>query len=111
MAVAYPDIAQVEGSDTTLLSGIERLQRPNGSVILRDQYSQDWAEIVVKHWVDAIDLATLEAFYEANKRAIVAIANADDGKTYTVKYAGRPTWQRTKGDRYSYVARFVEVAA
>jgi hypothetical protein len=87
---AYPSFPQLIGSAVNDADDLIVDTAVSGSSKARSFYANRKAHILLKHNLSDADLATLEAFYDANKLLAVAFTWQRDGSSYTCLMAGPP---------------------
>lgn len=90
MSATYPSFPQLVGSTQEFLDDVVVDQAVNGAVKVRGFFSGRKSRFVLKHHLVATDLATLLAFYDANRLLTVAMTWALDGNAYTCLFNGAP---------------------
>jgi hypothetical protein len=87
---AYPTLNAQRSSSTARNSGHDAVRATNGALKVRRMFSAEKTDFTIDHWLTSAEKSTLESFYQANKDLDVAFTWAEDGVTYTVRFASAP---------------------
>lgn len=94
---AYPSLPFVNGSGDDLLDDLQIDRASNGKPRGRVLYTSEMRRFVLHHvGISAADLASVDAFYSANRAAEFDFT-WDDGTTYTCIFARPPERRRVSG--------------
>lgn len=87
MAYPHPDeIAQIIGSEPTVLMGTLVDRAVSGRPRFQTLHSQDWIEFKIIHEVYIEDYETIKNFYEANKLSAFTFTWAGNLQEYEVRF-------------------------
>lgn len=84
--MAYPTLAQMEGSAVRIVDDREVVRATGGGARASAFFDASKRSFVLQHKLTEADLATLYAHYEANRTASFDFVWQLDGETYTVIY-------------------------
>lgn len=97
MSTPYPSIPALRTGGSERISGHAPQRATNGTLKVRRLFTAEKTDFKLEHIVDAGQLATLEAFYQANKDLNVQLTGPEDGATYICRFVGAPQYQRQGG--------------
>lgn len=81
--MAYPSFAQIEGTAHRFADDRSVVRDTGGAARVAAFYDSARRTFTVKHLLTGADLATLEAFYAANRVTSFSFTYSLDGATYT----------------------------
>lgn len=94
MSTPYPTLLKLRTSTTERSSGHAPQRATNGTLKVRRLATTEKTEFRVEHLLNAAQVATLEAYYQANKDLNVALPGTEDGLTYITRFVGAPQYKR-----------------
>lgn len=97
MSTPYPSLLKLRTSTTDRASGHEPQRATNGTLKVRRMNTTEKTEFRVEHLLNAAQMATLEAFYQANKDLNVELIGTEDGLTYITRFVAPPQYRRQGG--------------
>lgn len=101
----YPAFDQYIASKPTIADGLAAQRAVSGRLRLQSFYTAPVYDFEVAHRLDDTDLATLLAFYAANRLASFNFVWAADGQTYTCLFTGSPQVTPRAGGMYDVVVK------
>ena len=105
---AYPSIGQTSQSRESWADDVQIERASNGAARGRALFIGRKLELQIAHVVERSDVATLLAFYDANRLLPVDVTWAGDGVSRAMLFAGAPDVQTEGGTLWRVTCRLVE---
>ena len=87
--MAYPDLAQLVGSQMRIVSDRKAVRDTGGAARIASFYDADKHEFTLRHRLTSAEVATLRSYFAAQRTSSFDLVWSLDGATYTVVFGPR----------------------
>ena len=105
---AYPSLGQTTQSRESWIDDVQIERASNGAARGRALFAGRKLELQIAHVCERDDVATLLAFYDANRLLPVDVTWAGDGVTRAMLFSATPEVQPEGGTLWRVTSRMVE---